>query len=253
MTSSRLRPRTLLAFTALAVFAAGNVIQAGPGPLNPSPKGKSKKVPSPAKALAQAYKNLSKQKSYSTSLSVEGGISDTPDHELSQVAVRETYNGDIYRSLMSIPGKKTFKTPKKGVRYISGYWRNVVSDREGKMLDSFFRFPQDVLKQAMRHAKRGKWQDLASSDETGADKKDSKKSKKSSKSKKKSDDDDYELEGDSKKKRRGKTSVAKKGKKSKKTEEVDIDMPTTILIEAPTKEALNHYLTVEKSGCLGGG
>jgi len=26
-----------------------------------------------------------------------------------------------------------------------------------------------------------------------------------------------------------------------------------MLVETPTREALDHYLTVEKSGCLGGG
>ena len=42
-------------------------------------------------------------------------------------------------------------------------------------------------------------------------------------------------------------------KKRLSGEEAEAIMPTVMLVETPTREALNHYLAVENSGCLGGG
>ena len=56
--------------------------------------------------------------------------------------------------------------------------------------------------------------------------------------------DERQLEGS------GRTVVSKKRLSDKEAEAI---MPTVMLVETPTSEALDHYLTVEKSGCLGGG
>jgi len=221
--------------------------------LGAAPIGAKKKIPSPQKQLLTAYKNLLKQKSYRSTLTVEGGLSRTKDHDLYQKAVSATYNGEVYRNLLHVTNMKSFKTGKKGVRYIQGGWRSIHADRQGKMLDSFFKFPQDVLRQALRHVKRsGKWVEPAADDEA-ADEDDDDKGKGKGKGKGKAkgkDRDKDEAKNKSKGKGKGRTAVGeKRGSKG----DDDVRVPRVLLVEAPIKEALEHYLTVEKSGCLGGG
>ena len=191
-----------------------------------------KKIPSPYSQLAKAAKNLSKIKGFKTTLTVQGGLSNTKDHKIHQFAVKESYQGDIYKGLIHISAQESYKTPRKGVRFFQGAWRNIYSDAQGKKLQTFFNFPQEVLKQALRHAKRsGRWLDADQAANEGE--------KKPAKPV-----EELELEGS------GRTVVPKKRLSG---EEVEAIMPTIMLVETPTREALNHYLTVEKSGCLGGG
>ncbi|SVE64273.1 uncharacterized protein METZ01_LOCUS517127, partial [marine metagenome] len=93
-----------------------------------------KKVPSPYSQLVKAAKALSKVKGFKTTLTVQGGLSNVPDHKIHQFAVKETYHGDIYKGLIHISAQESFKTPRKGVRFIEGAWRNIHSDPQGKML-----------------------------------------------------------------------------------------------------------------------
>ena len=191
-----------------------------------------KKVPSPYSQLAKAAKNLSKIKGFKTTLTVRGGLSNTKDHKIHQFAVRETYQGDIYKGLIHVSAKESYKTPRKGVRFIQGAWRNIHSDPQGKMLQTFFNFPQEVLKQALRHAKKsGRWLD-AEKPVAEAGKEPAKPA------------EEIELEDS------GKTVVSKKRPAGEDAEAI---MPTVMLVETPTREALNHYLAVENSGCLSGG
>ena len=191
-----------------------------------------KKIPSPYSQLAKAAKNLSKIKGFKTTLTVQGGLSNTKDHKIHQFAVKESYQGDIYKGLIHIAAQESYKTPRKGVRFFQGAWRNIYSDAQGKKLQTFFNFPQEVLKQALRHAKRsGRWLDADQAANEGE--------KNPAKPV-----EELELEGS------GKTVVSKKRLSGEEGEAI---MPTIMLIETPTREALNHYLTVEKSGCLGGG
>ena len=191
-----------------------------------------KKTPSPYSRLAKAAKTLSKIKGFKSTLTVQGGLSNTKDHKIHQFAVKESYQGDIYKGLIHISAQESYKTPRKGVRFFQGAWRNIYSDAQGKKLQTFFNFPQEVLKQALRHAKRsGRWLDADQAAAEGE--------KNPAKPV-----EELELEGS------GKTVVSKKRLSG---EEVEAIMPTIMLVETPTREALNHYLTVEKSGCLGGG
>ncbi|MEE3055338.1 MAG: hypothetical protein VYB34_16525 [Planctomycetota bacterium] len=194
-----------------------------------------KKVPSPYSQLAKAARNLSKIKGFKTTLTVQGGLSNTKDHKIHQFAVKETYQGDIYKGLLHVSAKESFKTPRKGVRFFEGAWRNIHSDPQGKMLQTFFNFPQEVLKQALRHAKKsGRWLDA---DQPAAE-------AEKNPARPAAEELEIELEDS------GRTVVSKKPLSG---EEAEAIMPTVMLVQTPTREALNHYLAVENSGCLGGG
>lgn len=189
-----------------------------------------KKIPSPYSQLAKAAKNLSKIKGFKTTLTVQGGLSNTKDHKIHQFAVKESYQGDIYKGLIHISAAESYKTPRKGVRFFEGAWRNIYSDPQGRKLQTFFNFPQEVLKRALRHAKRsGRWLDA---EQAAAEANPAKPA------------EEIELEES------GRTVVSKKRLPGKEAEAI---MPTIMLVETPTREALDHYLAVEKSGCLGGG
>ena len=216
-------------FTRTLLTAAVFTVCAGPLLAKDAP---GKKVPSPHSQLVKAAKALSKIKGFKTTLTVRGGLSNVADHKIHQFAVKETYQGDIYKGLIHVSAKESFKTPRKGVRFIEGAWRNIYSDPDGKMLQTFFNFPQEVLKQALRHAKKsGRWLD-AEKPVAEADKEPAKPA------------EELELEDS------GRTVVSKRRPAG---EEAEAIMPTVMLVETPTREALKHYLAVENSGCLGGG
>lgn len=207
--------------------------------------GKEAKRPSAGKQLKLALKNLLKKKSFQVSLKVQGGTSDNPQHKITQMTVRETYLGKVYKNrLMHVPSLKAFRTPKKGVKFTRGLWRNILSDRRGVMMDRLFTFPVEALSKAARHAKKATWV------EKKVKKKRAKKTRRRSQRKPKDEDldeDEDEDEGD-RDKPRGRTVVKKKKKKKNKT-----STPTVVRVEIPPSEALTHFLKVEKSGCIGGG
>jgi len=220
-----------------AMLSLALAATAGAAPPQP---GKDGDIPSPAAKLLEATKNLAKAGGYRTQLEVQGGLSKTPDHALVQFAVRQSYDGQVYRELLHVPAMKTFKTAKKGVRYFEGYWRSVLADRDGKMLNSFFSFPQQVLAQALRHAKTGEWIDaggvVAPATDGDAD----------------GDSSSAAGENDDEKGASGKTVVVGEGGDATSTDGAR-SLPRVMRIEAPTREALQHYIAVENSGCLGGG
>lgn len=224
----------------LSLALAATVDAAPPQP------GKDGDIPSPAAKLLEATKNLAKAGGYRTQLEVQGGLSKTPDHAIFQFAVRQSYDGQVHREMLHVPAMKTFKTAKKGVRYFEGYWRSVLADADGKMLNSFFNFPQQVLEQALRHAKTGEWIDaggvLAPAGE-GATATDGAAG---------GDSSPEVGENDDAKGAGGKTVVVGEGGDAKSTEGAR-SLPRVMRIEAPTREALQHYIAVENSGCLGGG
>ncbi|MEM7231466.1 MAG: hypothetical protein AAF517_04800 [Planctomycetota bacterium] len=191
---------------------------------------KSKKAPSASKALRDAYKALGKQKNFSVSLNVQGGISDRTDHGISEFAVRETYNASVYgNKVMHVPGMKAYRTSKKGVQYQLGAWKYITTSKKGTVMDRLFKFPLEAVADATKHSRSASWKAAAADEEKKSRKKRSSKKKRSKKSKKK-----------------GKTVV-------EDDEEDSAKFPGTIVVSAPPKEALKHFLKVENSGCLNGG
>ena len=217
---------------ATLTFGLAATAAASPEPRQP----KKVKVPKPATALKKAYAQLRKKtKSYDVTASIHGGLSNDSSHKIVTTNVRESYDGTVYRSqLMHIPAMKAYRTRTKGVGYFNGVWKDVLTDRTGKRMDRLFAFPEVILERALRHARTAEWLEPKESDEDSED----------------VSVDDVEAEDLSGDTPKGKTVVVKKGKNSKAE---TVRMPTTLRVEAPTKEALAHFVEVENSGCFSGG
>lgn len=189
---------------------------------------KAKKPPSASKQLRTLARNLSRVKGYRVSVSIEGGISDNEKHKITQQTVRESYTGDVYRRVMHLPAMRAYRTTKRGARYTSGAWKNILADRSGATCDRLFAFPEVLLGRALRFSKTAKWVDRS-----GAE---IEKNKKVAVEEEEKDTDTP----------RGRTRVVtKKGEES--------SLPRFILVKASFAEALKHVLEVEASGCLSGG
>lgn len=201
--------------------------------------GSKKGVPSPKQQLKDALLNLQKARGYAVSLGVQGGISNNPEHAVTTFTVKEDYGGSVHQNLMHVDTMKSYRyrAPKKGVRYIDGAWKQVSADRAGQIMDRLFSFPEEVLTNALKYAAAGQWVDPAAS----ADAKASETSGEGSGS-----------TPSTAPARGGKTAVSPDSEK-KSAAEALVAIPRVMRIEVPAKEALNHYLTVEKSGCVGGG
>ena len=224
---------------ALAVFACALLPLPCSAAAEKDKNDAKKDLPSAGGYLKLVLSNLKKVKSYRVALTVEGGTSDEANHKITQRTVHQSYRGNVYQNtMMHVPAHKVYRTLKKGVRYTRGDWRNILADRQGVLLDRLFDFPFMVLVKAARHSKKAEWVEKPKSRE----KKSSRKSRKSQKKKKSSKQDDDE-DG-----KRGRTVVRRS--KSKRTR---TSLPSVIRVEVPREVALKHFLTVERSGCIGGG
>jgi len=121
-----------------------------------------KKV-SASTALKTAAKNLSKSKSYRAKMLLEGGFSEREDHELTDKAVKDSFEGEVFTTpqgnLMHVPketGTEAFRYPKKGTAFIQGAWRSITSDAKTKKMEKLFTFPDQVLSRAIASG-NAKW------------------------------------------------------------------------------------------------
>lgn len=222
----RLRPGIVagLAFAMAAAMAAATVARAGP----------AESLPSPARRLKEATKNLVRAKSYEVGASIRGGISKNAEHRIEELTVRQSYSAQVYQHVMHVPALKAYRTPKAGVRQYQGYWRNILSDRNGVLCERLFPFPEVLLTRALRHSSRAEWL-VEEKQEDGA----------SAASTEDDADSEARTPEDS---RRGRTVVGthKDGESGRKD-------PRFIRVDTPVKEALQHVIEVENSGCLSGG
>lgn len=228
------------------------------------------KLPHPSKHLKKAYLKLRALDSYRVSLRVEGGLSKDEKHSLSRVTVRQNYVGDVFQNkLMHLPGINAYRTPKKGAIRAGGIWKNALGDKNGTLMQRLFAFPLEVLGKAVRHSRRAEWVKSSIQSELGGiefELLDLEDEEEENEAETDTGDDVDDLfddlfgeEGAEDKtesastdsdKPRGKTVVA--GGADEK-EETELRLPRVVRIEVPPKEALRHYLAVEKSGCIGGG
>jgi hypothetical protein len=217
---------------------------------------KGRELPSPAKSLQAAVKNLTKAENYKTGVEILGGISDKEDHEVTEVTVKEAYEGDVHGSLMHMSQPKAFRLPKKGVAYIDGQWRNILSDMKTTRLERLFAFPEVILNRALANvAQSGRWltpeeekakgyEDRSNdSDDPDEDENDS---DEDSGQGKKASAKDKKVET---KPLPGKTAVLK----TRGGAVTDGPPPRVIHVEVPPKEALVHFTEVQNSGCMSAG
>ena len=186
-----------------------------------------KKSPAPSSVLMKSYNALVKSKSYRTSLKIVGGVTDRKDHRVGRPTVKQNYSAEILTSkstpIMRVDSPSAYRSPNGGAIRDGGVWRRIMAARNGRRLDRLFAFPEIVMRQALKHRKSAAWVPVKSK----------KKKTKKEKTKKK------ERDG----KKRSKTTVG----------EADDSFPGYIRVVAPPKEALKHFIDVERSGCISGG
>jgi hypothetical protein len=194
------------------------------------------KPPAPGKQLVQALKNLYKAGNYRVQVSIEGGISDNAEHSITERTVSESYTGEVFRSqIMHVASLKAYRTPKKGVAFIQGSWRNILSAPEGVLLDRLFSFPEIILGRAAQYPRSATWvMDSDAAEEKTHSKEAGKEAREKSRE-------------PAEKSAQGKTVVVSSPKNA------ELSLPRLIRVEAPAQEALKHFLEVEKSGCISGG
>ncbi len=209
---------------------------------------------SPVTALQDAAKNLAKAQNYRAKCTIEGGLSEREDHEVTERTVGESYVGEVFASqsgsLMHVPDVKAFRYPKKGkgVAYVEGAWRKILTYPKTLRLDSLFTFPEVILARALSNAPRGaRWLEPKEGDEVKS-------------SDDSSDEGDEESDEDSKDEKPAKE--AKKGgeKPSGKTvarptgpSPVQGPQPRIVRVDVPPEEALKSFIEAQNSGCMSAG
>jgi hypothetical protein len=232
-----MKRKTIVLFFAAGLIAVpAAVLRAEGEKAEKSEKAAKQSQPSPAKALQTALQNLRKADSYLAKVSIEGGLSSTEDHKINERTVSEDYEGEVFGSVMKVQSPKAFRLPKKGVAYIDGYWRNILSDPKTVLLERLFTFPEIIMTRALTHAaKGGRWLTLEEEKALGFER----------------DDEESDASGDE--------SDGKKDEPSGKTvtqkpkAEKSGPAPQVVSVEVPPKEALQHFTEVQNSGCMSGG
>jgi hypothetical protein len=161
-----------LGFFAAVLFAFG-ILADDKADLKDGEKGDKKEKEAPlikprqsaSSALSLAAKNMTKAKSYKVNVNIEGGISSREDHKVTEKTVGESYEGEVFGSMMYIPrmdsqtlsGVKAFRMPKKGVAYIQGSWRRIDSHTVTNRMHKLFTFPETILSRAIANANTAQW------------------------------------------------------------------------------------------------
>jgi len=206
-----------------AVLILASSVEAGGAGSNP---------PNPAKALLKAAKNLTRARGYRASLNLVGGISSRDDHRVTERTVVESYQGEVFGNLMHVPQARAYRLPQKGVAYVEGAWRNILSSQKTMRIDRLFQFPQIVLQRALIHARSAKWLDTP---ETGNG--DTAETLKKAPGQKRSSISNG-----------GSPTVARRSQ-----EEGKDAWPRIVRITVPPKEALKYFIEAQNSGCMSAG
>lgn len=268
-----MRTRLTVLFSSMIVFAAIYLpVDRVEVALAEDKKPEASKPPDPFKALQAAVAGLARSKNYKVRVGIEGGIADNANHEVREVTVRESYQGEVFGPLMHVPAVKAFRYPKKGVAYVEGQWRNILAHPRTMRLERLFGFPEVILGRALNLApKTARWltpeeeaaaglareeQDDEDEDESTAEEEEDE-----------SEEEDSEEEDAEKPTGKKKPADGKAGKKegekkspSSKTKAVKPGgekktgpMPRVVQVEAPPKEAIKHFIEVQNSGCMSEG
>jgi hypothetical protein len=169
----------------------------------------------PKKVLNSVVSKLNKTKGYEVKLDVSGGISQSKNHEISELTVRESYEAKLVRDLMHVPSKGAYRTPEKGAIGAGGDYQQILATPDGARLDRLFRFPKEILAEAAASGMSFEWLDGGMVETTTDD----------------------EEEGDARTKVTQKKYVA----------------PTRMRVEVPEQVAITRFVTIENSGCMSGG
>jgi len=226
---------------AVAFLASGLAWAEGDKAAAPAPK------ISPIRALQEALTKLQRAPNYRAKAAIEGGISEKEDHSISERTVSEAYEGEVFGSLMHVPTVKAYRYPKKGVAFIDGNWRRILSDQKTALLDRLFTFPEVLLGRAVSHPESARWltleeekaRGLSSSEETEAGDDPAK-------------DDTKKVDAPRGKPAPGKTVASKPGTAAK-AGVPEGPLPRVVRVEVPPKEALTHFIEVQNSGCMSAG
>lgn len=237
-----------------AAKAAG---QPAPGPSTTA------KEPSLLKSLQAISKNLAKVKSYRASIHIDGGLTDRADHKVNgQRVANDDYEGEVYESTMHVPQPKAYRRAGKGVAYVDGLWRDILSDMNTKRLEKFFPFPDKVLSLALQNAAQtGRWLkreeltgDFPERDEDessdGAESTKPEKAEPEKKAEKPGKAGNAGAKKPAPSDHPGKTVLAPVPKTA--SELAKESMPRYLRVDATPKEALVIFTDVQNSGCMGG-
>jgi hypothetical protein len=227
---------------------------------------------------------LAKAGNYNAKVTIQGGISDNLEHKITEMAVNEAYEGEVFGPLMHVRTIGTvgpaFRYEKKGVVYVDGDWRNIQSDRKAILCQKLFTFPESVLATAITYSGKGaKWLPVdpatvkaeektedapVDAESAGGNGKDGDggdgnggdggsaeptKGKKTTKAEAKKDKPEKAADSSTSK---GKT-IVKNPVKGTKDGEVDPLQPRVVRVEAPAQEGLKHFISIQNSGCMGVG
>jgi hypothetical protein len=261
----------LLTLFLAASFVGGPMILGADADPKAKAKAKAKDAfpgaPKPATALQTAVKNLLKSKSYHVSVDIVGGFSEKEDHAVTDRKVAEAYEADVHGALMYVPSPKAYRTLKKGVAYIEGAWRGILSSTPTTILDRLFLFPEKVLGNALKHAPRSaKWcevqppppappipvYDPSVVDDDAEDPDASADRGSSGGGDTTASDKPASGKSASGKTAVGKTVVGKTPAKGKSAVDPST-LPRLLRVDSPSEEALELITAVQNSNCFGGG
>jgi hypothetical protein len=137
--------------------------------------------------------------------------------------------------MMYLPAVKAYRTPQRGTVYWDGTWRDILSVRQTVRVARLFRFPDEVLANAYKHAPRGgKWVEPEKKDAKGSGA-------------------PAATEASSGEERPASTTAVAGSTGPAAEAAAAPERPRTIRVEAPPEEALRHIIEVQNSDCFGGG
>lgn len=188
------------------------------------------KVEKPSKAAKTAIKKFFKQKSYAVNCHVRGGVSSNKQHDLSEVIVDKSYDGESIKKIVKVAAPQAYRRGKKGAIFDEqkGLFMSILGNSAGTEMNRLFQLPESVLTNAYKYAKTAKWivpptNGEADSDDNGSE-------------------------------RKGPVTQAGDSEETAVDDVASVEIKNPVLrITLPASVSIKEFIKIENSDCMGGG
>jgi hypothetical protein len=197
---------------------------------------KPEKASSAVKRVGKAF---SKLKSYRVAVSIQGGQAQGAEHRITQSTVNQSYQADVVRSLCRVASPQAYRPRSDshaGAIEGGGGYKAMLATDAGRLLARLFLPAEQLLAEASRFKKTARWVDEAGGLTAEAPRPQILASR--------ADDGDAADEGGTRTGQRGRSDGSAGGDDARGS------VPHRIRVKGPSKVALEHFLTIQNSGCF---
>lgn len=193
----------------------------------------------PSSAVKRVAKAFSKLRSYRVSAEIRGGQARGAAHDIVSSTVNERYSAEVVSKLCRVSAPEAFRPrfdSQAGAISGQGRWMAMLATDDGRLLARLFLPAEQFLAEAAKYRRTAEWVDAGGEGETPrvlASRSDDRSADQGATGTRTADDRDRSSSDDA--------------------AESEAPQPRRLRVQGPNKVALQHFLTIQNSGCFSAG